>query len=595
LNETDNLFGYKFKTEDNWLNYSSISFKISTFEENVEFCYSTNLGSFMEPSLQNCHRVGISNAYTITILNPYLMFKDYKIPSEPMINYFIGFKTVDKSQNITITPTLNNYDTEYRNFENIPSSIMITQKGSTILTPPSEYTKYIFLQIQVCTPDKAIEYNLYNAYNKSSLNLGGNIYSNDDIFFTIFENIRLDTELGMNVNTSSKIYIRYTGINGEYQPEVEKITLNYNEHNSILKFNQPISNEEFTYTIYIERKDNLKKQDLTLCSIVEKTKIGRYSKTIKSKEEIIQEIINFDSSELNDFEDYDILVLAEQVNKGKLMILSNLIQGTINRGKKSKDISTLSNYQEIIINYIYGEFKIDFDKKIVIGNLNYNLKAKADSNKIIFDTDSLKIKNVYQIIDADDEVYAKPIEFTLGEKDDNLGTSLIMNVNYKSNEIIQIKIEYETTTEGSSAQFLTKEQTFGKEHPYFFTQSEMILGRSLFPCQDSPSVKFVFDLSIIVPKELKGMISGIYKSEKIYSKDENYKIYYYEQKIPVPSYLASLAAGNIANKSITENITVFSEPEFVDNAFNETKDDLPKQLNLLLIIWDLIYGNNIIY
>ena len=366
LNESDNLFGYKLKKEDNWLNYSSISFMVSTTEENVEFCYSSNLGAFMEPSLQNCYTVEMANTHTITVLNPYLMNIDYKIHSEPMINYFIGFRTVDKNKNITITPRLNYYNTESRILENIPSSIMITQNGSSILTPPSENTKYIFLQMQVCSPDKVIEYNLFNAINKSPLNIGGNINSNDTIFFIAFDNIKLDTELSINVNTSSKIYIRHTGINEEYKPEVEKITIDYNIHNGILKFNQPILNEEFIYTIYIDSKDNLKKQGITLCSIVEKTKISRYSKTIKSKEKIIKEIIDFDSSELNNLLDYDILVLAEQVNKGKLMILSNLIQGTINRDseqKKPKDISTLSNYQEISINYLYGEFKLDFEKK----------------------------------------------------------------------------------------------------------------------------------------------------------------------------------------------------------------------------------------
>ena len=85
LNETANLFGYRFKTDDIWLNYTSISFLVSTMEENVKFCYSTNLGSFMEPSLQDCYRVGIDNTYTITVLNPYLMFKDYTTASEEIM------------------------------------------------------------------------------------------------------------------------------------------------------------------------------------------------------------------------------------------------------------------------------------------------------------------------------------------------------------------------------------------------------------------------------------------------------------------------------------------------------------------------------
>ena len=41
----------------------------------------------------------------------------------------------------------------------------------------------------------------------------------------------------------------------------------------------------------------------------------------------------------------------------------------------SLDNSTLSNYIDIPINYIYGNFKPDFEKKIVYGNLKYRLQA----------------------------------------------------------------------------------------------------------------------------------------------------------------------------------------------------------------------------
>jgi hypothetical protein len=319
---------------------------VSTMEENVKFCYSTNLGSFMEPSLQDCYRVGISNTYTITVLNPYLMYKDYTIASEEIMKYYVAFKTVEQKQNITITPTFNNYATKNRNLENIPLSMMITKSGSTILTSPAENTKYIFFQMKVCSPEKTVEYQLLNAYNKSSLNIGGNIFSTDDIYFSMIENIRLDTELSMSLDTSSKIFVKHTGMNEEYYPDVKKISLSYNRTSNILKFNQPISNEAFTYTIYVDKRDNLKNQDITLCSVVENTKLAHYSKTVISAEETIKETIDFSSNELKDLEDYDMLVLATQINNGKLMILSNLIQGRLSR---SNDENNETKTELIII------------------------------------------------------------------------------------------------------------------------------------------------------------------------------------------------------------------------------------------------------
>ena len=64
----------------------------------------------------------------------------------------------------------------------------------------------------------------------------------------------------------------------------------------------------------------------------------------------------------------------------------------------SLDVSTLSNYKGIPINSISGEFKPDFDKKIVYGNLKYKIHTEKSGNQIIFDTSKLNIKNVYKII-----------------------------------------------------------------------------------------------------------------------------------------------------------------------------------------------------
>ena len=240
------------------------------------------------------------------------------------------------------------------------------------------------------------------------------------------------------------------------------------------------------------------------------------------------------------------------------------------------DVSTLSNYKQISIKNISGEFKADFDKKIIMGDIYYELIAKEDGNQIIFDTVALNITNITKINDGQEIL----INYTYGDEDKNLGRPLKMNVDYKKDDYIKLRILFNTTDEGDSAQFLNESQTFGKKHPYLFTQSEMIVGRSLFPCQDTPAIKFKFDLKIIVPKELRGMLSGRYVGVSNYS-DENYTAYNYKQDIPIPSYLLSIAVGNITQKKINNRTSVFSEPDFIDKAYNETYEDLPKVLELM--------------
>ena len=233
----------------------------------------------------------------------------------------------------------------------------------------------------------------------------------------------------------------------------------------------------------------------------------------------------------------------------------------------SLDNSTLSNYKDITLTKLEGIFEPDFKEKIVKGSLTYTFTSNVKGEEIILDTKYLSISSVK------DANSTEPYEFENGEENEYLGVPLVIKCPYEPEQEIKITIDYNTTTDGSSAQFLNKEQTIGGTHEYFFTMSEMILGRELLPSQDTPAVKFPFYLGIKVPETLHGMISGLFdKDEK---NEDGTKTFYYKQEIPIPNYLIALAAGNIVGKEIDENITVYSEPEFVDNVYNELHDFLP--------------------
>ena len=62
----------------------------------------------------------------------------------------------------------------------------------------------------------------------------------------------------------------------------------------------------------------------------------------------------------------------------------------------------------------------------------------------------------------------------------------------------QLKIEYETQTEGPALCWLTAEQTASKTKPYLFTQGQAALNRSFFPCQDTPAHKYSYSADITV-------------------------------------------------------------------------------------------------
>ena len=109
----------------------------------MKFCNGTYLGSFIMPSLQNCYRVGKSNTYIISILNPYIMYKDY-YTLEDIMDFYVSFKTINNGQNITITPNFDKYLINKRILEGYPNTIEITNNEKiTLLTKPSNNENYL--------------------------------------------------------------------------------------------------------------------------------------------------------------------------------------------------------------------------------------------------------------------------------------------------------------------------------------------------------------------------------------------------------------------------------------------------------------------
>ena len=132
-----------------------------------------------------------------------------------------------------------------------------------------------------------------------------------------------------------------------------------------------------------------------------------------------------------------------------------------------------------------------------------------------------------------------------------------------------ILISFDTTEKGTSVQWLTPEQTSGKIYPYMFTQGESILNRELFPAQDTPSVKTPVTVGITVIKPLFAVESGIYQ-RKI--DNGNTTTYFYEQKIPIPSYLVAMAAGAIEERVVSDRTKIYAEKELIDKAVAEFED-----------------------
>ena len=320
-----NLYGYIYDQTASRLNNTGVDFEISTTEDNVKFCYSTNLGTYIYPSLQNCYRVGKNNPYTIKTLNPYVMYKDYF--AQDHINYYVSFRTVNLDQNIIIKPSERKYDTTERNMEGVKNKVTIstmTGEMSTILTAPKNNDPYVFIETCLCTKKAHVSYQFLNAYNGSNLGSAGEL-NNNQPKINVINNPKLDTELKISKGQNGyEIFVKHAGYASKMLYSPQKIKVNYNRNTNVLNWTQPLINENFNYSIYIDKINNIKKQNYTLCDIAEVTRLSHYMDTLVTNSKTPNIVLDFSKWDLNkdSFGEFDIIIIAEQLEKQKFTFMS---------------------------------------------------------------------------------------------------------------------------------------------------------------------------------------------------------------------------------------------------------------------------------
>ena len=231
----------------------------------------------------------------------------------------------------------------------------------------------------------------------------------------------------------------------------------------------------------------------------------------------------------------------------------------------TKDISTFSNYEIIKQTNIELSFNIDFKNKIIDGIVKTYFTAITEGEVIVLDTRALKINSIIDCDTGDELEYIIDTQYEL----DGIGVPLKIFKDYNKDDQFAILIKYSTTKDGMSIDWLEPEQTAGKIYPFMYSQGESILNRELFPTQDTPAVKTPVNVAITVEKPLFALDSGIYQG-KIDNGDT--VTYFYEQKIPIPSYLVAIAAGAIEERVISDRTKIYGEKEFVDLAAYEFED-----------------------
>ncbi|KYK60311.1 hypothetical protein DCS_01448 [Drechmeria coniospora] len=240
---------------------------------------------------------------------------------------------------------------------------------------------------------------------------------------------------------------------------------------------------------------------------------------------------------------------------------------------KTRDPTTLSNYGAWRTKHTAVDFQLDFEKKCLRGSVVLQLENQTDqpSGEVVLDTRFLKISAV--------NVDSNEARWELKPHSDPLGAPLHVSVpeGTPKGQVIDVAIELETTDKCTALQWLTPAQTSNKKHPYMFSQCQAINARSVFPCQDTPDVKstFSFKLTSSLPVVASGVPVGDHTATP-----GTEKLYEFDQKVPIPSYLFAVASGDIATARIGRRSVVATGPNELADCKWELEQDMDKFMDV---------------
>ncbi len=244
------------------------------------------------------------------------------------------------------------------------------------------------------------------------------------------------------------------------------------------------------------------------------------------------------------------------------MLIAWLAFGPLNLANSSgRDPHSFSRPDQIRVKDLRLALKVDFNARILKGKAQWGLEraeGAVDVNSVVLDTRDLTIRSV-QAFANNRWTDAK---YRLAESDGIRGSALAIDLPAGASSI---EIEYQTAPTASALQWVDAGGTFGKKHPFLYTQSQAIHARSWVPCQDTPGVRFAFEAKVEAPEELAVVMAAD-------SETSEARKHTFVMKQPIPSYLLALAVGNLEKREIGKRTAVWAEPEIVEKAAWEFAD-----------------------
>ena len=198
-----------------------------------------------------------------------------------------------------------------------------------------------------------------------------------------------------------------------------------------------------------------------------------------------------------------LLPLVQYANATNNLPNSNVASIASSQLHTATDELTFANYQQVSIRHIELALNVDFELLQLSGNAILELDWHKAGKMLVLDTRDLTINSV-SMLNANGQWQAVP--FSLGAADKVKGAALTINL--PQERVAKIKVNYHTSKNPSGIQWLTPEQTQGKQWPFMFSQSQAIHARSWIPLQDTPAVRQTYSATVTAKQGISVVMSA---------------------------------------------------------------------------------------
>jgi leukotriene-A4 hydrolase len=194
---------------------------------------------------------------------------------------------------------------------------------------------------------------------------------------------------------------------------------------------------------------------------------------------------------------------------------------------------------------------VDFKTHILEVEAEYRLE-KPVNGSLFLDTSKIDLKEAL--------AGGRPVDWEFDQENELLGERLHLKA---LENVSSFTLAFRTSPDARALQWLPAPQTAGGKHPFLYSQCQAIHARSIFPCQDSPSVRFTFSAEAEVPGPLTAVIAA--ELVEVQERGKS-RIFRYSMPQPIPSYLFALGAGNLVFHELGPRTGVYAEPEIIEAA-----------------------------